>query len=73
MKVKIAVWSISLIIVIIFIWSNAGTMDLRFIKTFKVSAIVVILISLLIGFLSGLLVEGRKKNPEKKVAISEEE
>jgi len=73
MKVKITVWLIALILVVILIWSNAGIMQLNFFfKTFSVSKIVVILVSLIIGFIAGLLVEGRKKKPEKKVAKSEE-
>jgi len=72
-KVKITVWLIALILVVILIWSNAGIMQLNFFfKTFSVSKIVVILVSLIIGFIAGLLVEGRKKKPEKKVAKSEE-
>jgi uncharacterized integral membrane protein len=73
-KVKLIVWAISLLIVLIFILSNAAAIELKFLfKTFKVSAIVVILVSLIIGFISGLLVEGKKKKPEKKVTKSEEE
>ncbi len=73
MKVKLIVWGIALILALILIWSNAGIMQLNFFfKTFSVSKIVVILVSLIIGFIAGLLVEGRKKKPEKKVAKSEE-
>jgi uncharacterized integral membrane protein len=61
LKVKLIVWGIALIIVLIFIIGNAEPMNLVFIKNFQVSKIVVILISLAIGFIAGLLVEGRKK------------
>jgi uncharacterized integral membrane protein len=73
LKVKLIVWGIALIIVLIFIIGNAEPMNLVFIKNFQVSKIVVILISLAIGFIAGLLVEGRKKAPAKKVPKSEEE
>jgi len=74
MKVKITVWLIALILVVILIWSNAGIMQLNFFfKTFSVSKIVVILVSLIIGFIAGLLVEGKKKCPAKKTPKSEEE
>jgi hypothetical protein len=45
----------------------------RLIKRFYVSKIVVILVSLAIGFVAGLLVEGRKKAPAKRVTKIEEE
>jgi len=74
LKVKITIWAIALILALILIWSNAGIMQLNFFfKTFSVSKIVVILVSLIIGFIAGLLVEGRKKNPKKKKAIKSEE
>lgn len=73
MKVKLIVWGIALIIVLIFILGNAEPMELMFIKRFHVSKIVVILVSLAIGFVAGLLVEGRKKKPEKKATASEAE
>jgi uncharacterized integral membrane protein len=74
MKVKITIWLIALLLVLILIWSNAGTMELKFFfKTFNVSKIVVILVCLIIGFIVGLLVEGRKKVPQKKKADSSED
>ena len=73
MKAKLIIWGIAFIIVLIFILGNAEAMELMFIKRFYVSKIVVILVSLAIGFVTGLLVEGRKKKPEKKVVTSEEE
>jgi len=73
LKVKITVWSIAVILVLIFILGNAETMDLVFIRKFNVSKIVVILVSLIIGFIAGLLVEGRKKKPEKKARIDSSE
>jgi uncharacterized integral membrane protein len=72
-KAKLIVWGIALIIVLIFIIGNAEPMNLVFIKNFQVSKIVVILISLAIGFIAGLLVEGKKKCPAKKAPKSEEE
>jgi len=73
-KVKITIWAISLILVTILIWNNAGTTELRFFfKTFQVSQIVIILVSLIIGFVAGLLVEGKKKKPEKKKSVKTEE
>jgi uncharacterized integral membrane protein len=73
-KVKLTIWAILLILVAILIWNNAGTTELRFFfKTFHVSQIVIILVSLIIGFVAGLLVEGRKKNPKKKAIKSEED
>jgi uncharacterized integral membrane protein len=72
-KVKLTIWAILLILVTILIWNNAGTTELRFFfKTFKVSQIVIILVSLIIGFVAGLLVEGRKKIPAKKASKNEE-
>jgi uncharacterized integral membrane protein len=65
-KAKLIVWGIALIIVLIFIIGNAEPMNLVFIKNFQVSKIVVILISLAIGFITGLLVEGRKKAPKSE-------
>jgi hypothetical protein len=41
-------------------------MNLVFIKNFQVSKIVVILVSLAIGFIAGLLVEGKKKTPRRE-------
>ncbi len=73
MKAKLIIWGIALILVLIFIIGNAEPMDLVFIKKFQVSKIVVIIISLAIGFIAGLLVEGKKKAPGKKADISEEE
>ncbi|MBN1695137.1 DUF1049 domain-containing protein [candidate division WOR-3 bacterium] len=74
MKVKLIIWAILLILVAILIWNNAGTTELRFFfKTFRVSQIVIILVSLIIGFVAGLLVEGRKKVLPKKITKSEEE
>jgi len=73
-KVKLTIWAILLILVTILIWNNAGTTELRFFfKTFQVSQIVIILVSLIIGFVAGLLVEGRKKVLPKKIAKGEEE
>ena len=73
MKAKLIVWGIALIIVLIFVLGNAEPMDLVFIKKFQASKIVVILVSLAIGFIAGLLVEGRKKVPAKKAPKIEEE
>jgi len=74
LKAKLIVWGIALILALILIWSNAGIMQLNFFfKTFSVSKIVVILVSLIIGFIAGLLVEGRKKKPEKKKSVKTEE
>lgn len=73
MKAKLIFWGIAFIIVLIFIIGNAEPMNLVFIKNFQVSKIVVILISLAIGFIAGLLVEGRKKAPAKKTPKNEEE
>ena len=74
MKVKLTIWTILLILVAILIWNNAGTTELRFFfKTFHVSQIVIILVSLIIGFVAGLLVEGRKKVLPKKIVKSEED
>lgn len=73
MKAKLIVWGIALVLVLIFILGNAEPMELMFIKRFHVSKIVVILISLAIGFVAGLLVEGRKKVLPKKLEKSEEE
>ena len=73
MKAKLIVWGIALIIVLIFILGNAEPMELMFIKKFHVSKIVVILVSLAIGFIAGLLVEGRKKAPAKKAQKIEED
>jgi uncharacterized integral membrane protein len=72
-KAKFIVWGIALILVLIFVVGNAEPMELMFIKRFYVSKILVILVSLAIGFVAGLLVEGKKKKPEKKVAKNEEE
>jgi uncharacterized integral membrane protein len=73
-KVKLIIWAILLILATILIWNNAGVTDLRFFfKTFHVSQIVIILVSLIIGFIAGLLVEGRKKILPKKLEKSEEE
>ena len=66
MKTKLIIWGIAFIIVLIFILGNAEPMELMFIKRFYVSKIVVILVSLAIGFVAGLLVEGRKKAPKCK-------
>jgi uncharacterized integral membrane protein len=71
LKVKLIVWGIALIIVLIFIIGNAEPMNLVFIKNFQVSKIVVILISLAIGFIAGLLVEGRKKVLPDKIEKKE--
>lgn len=73
MKAKLIIWGIALIIILIFILGNAEPMELMFIKRFYVSKIVVILVSLAIGFIAGLLVEGKKKVPVKKASKSEEE
>ena len=73
MKAKIIVWAIVAILTLIFVIGNAEPMDLVFIKKFSVSKIVVILASLAIGFIAGLLVEGRKKSPEKKKFEKSEE
>jgi uncharacterized integral membrane protein len=72
-KVKLAVWGIAFILVLIFVIGNAEPMELLFIKRFSVSKIVVILVSLAIGFIAGLLVEGRKKSPKIKKKIEKEE
>jgi len=72
-KAKVIVWAIALILVLIFVIGNDEPMNLVFIKNFQVSKIVVILISLAIGFVAGLLVEGKKNAPAKKSAKSEEE
>ena len=73
MKVKLTIWAISLILIVILIWNNAGPTELKFFfKTFHVSRIVIILVSLIIGFIAGLLVEGKKKTPAKKTTKSEE-
>lgn len=66
MKVKITVWSLVVIIVLIFVIGNAEPMELMFIKKFHVSKIIVILSSLAVGFIAGLLVEGRKNKSAKK-------
>ena len=74
MKVKLTIWAILLILVTILIWNNAGTTELRFFfTTFQISKIVIIIVSLIIGFVAGLLVEGRKKVLPKKITKSEEE
>jgi uncharacterized integral membrane protein len=73
LKTKLIIWGITFIIVLIFILGNAEPMELMFIKRFYVSKIVVILVSLAIGFIAGLLVEGRKKNPGKKAKIESSE
>jgi uncharacterized integral membrane protein len=74
LKVKLTIWAILLILAAILIWNNAGTTDLRFFfKTFKVSQIVIILVSLIIGFVAGLLVEGRKKVLPKQLEKNDEE
>ena len=73
MKVKLTIWAISLVLIVILIWNNAGPTELIFFfKTFHVSQIVIILVSLIIGFIAGLLVEGKKKAPAKKTPKSEE-
>jgi uncharacterized integral membrane protein len=73
LKAKLIVWGIAFILVLIFVIGNTDTMDLIFIRKFEVSKIIVILVSLAIGFVAGLLVEGRKKSPAKKIAKDEEE
>jgi uncharacterized integral membrane protein len=73
LKAKLIIWGIAFIIVLIFVLGNAEPMELMFIKRFYVSKIVVILVSLAIGFVAGLLVEGRKKAPAKRVTKIEEE
>ena len=74
MKIKLTIWAILLILVTILIWNNAGTTELRFFfTTFQISKIVIIIVSLIIGFVAGLLVEGRKKVLPKKITKSEEE
>ena len=71
-NVKLIIWAILLILVAILIWNNAGVTELRvFFKTFHVSQIVVILVSLIIGFIAGLLVEGRKKVLPDKIEKKE--
>jgi len=73
-KVKLVIWIILLILAAILIWNNAGPTELKFFfKTFHVSQIVIILVSLIIGFVAGLLVEGRKKVLPKKIVKNEEE
>ncbi|MEO0293900.1 MAG: LapA family protein [candidate division WOR-3 bacterium] len=61
MKVKLTIWIIFIIFIIIFILGNTESMDIVFIKRFQAPKIVVILVSLAIGFIGGLLMGGRRK------------
>ncbi|MEA1912376.1 MAG: hypothetical protein U9N06_00870 [candidate division WOR-3 bacterium] len=61
MKLRNIVWTIILILVIIFAVGNRDTTNLWFFRNFESPKIVAILICFVVGFFAGFFSRGKKK------------
>jgi len=78
MKTKLIFWIIILILAIIFAFQNTEDVKITvYFWKFNSPLIIVILVSLIVGFLAGIFIRGIKREfkekPEKKEVIIKEE
>ena len=68
MKLKNIILLIILILLVIFGIGNRNDMELWFLGTFNLPKIVVILVSLVIGFLAGIFLRNIRREEKEKLA-----